>query len=473
MYIKNFNHPALIIDELTMAPGESWCLYGKNRSGVEALVDLFSGHLTAFSTDALILPEGCGVLSFRLQQELFEDELRHDDSDYLDHLDPGTPVREFLTLPEQQTGLLHSFAMDHALDLGYRQLSSGQSRKLLLLQELTRGATGLILQNPYDGLDTASCRELNRVLKDLSQKTLFLLVVVNDPEDIPDWCSHLAVCSDGRLAMAGPRQRVADKLAGLEHRQPTKSPPAALLDPEKRQAEGDQELVSLTEGYAAYSDRTIFSGVNLHIHCGEHTLITGRNGCGKSTLLEMLTGDNHNCYRNRLKIFGRQRGSGESIWEVKQQMGIVSPALHREYRVAGSALAAVLSGLHDTIGLYRRPSPSAVRSAATWLEWLGLADLAKVPFRRLAFAEQRLVLIARALIKAPKLLILDEPSQGLDRANRLALLDLLDNIARERLATIIFVSHRLDEHRPLFRQHLHLDDYCTAAPSTTEVFHDQ
>lgn len=463
MYIKNFQHPALIIDELTMAPGESWCLYGKNRSGVDALVDLFSGHLTAFSAEALVLPERCGVLSFRLQQERFEDELRHDDSDYLDHLDPGTPVREFLTLPEQQTLLLHSLAMDHTLDLGYRQLSSGQSRKLLLLQELSRGVTGLVLQNPYDGLDTASCRELNRVLKNLSPKNIFLLIVVNDPEDIPGWCSHLAVCSAGRVTMAGPRQQVAAKLAGQEHHQPTRDVPTALLDPENRQAEGDDELVFLEQGHAAYGDRTIFSGVDLRIHCGEHTLITGHNGCGKSTLLEMLTGDNHNCYRNRLRIFGRQRGSGESIWELKQQIGIVSPALHRDYRVAGSALAAVLSGLYDTIGLYRRPSPSAIRSAAAWLEWLGLPDLAKVPFRRLDFAEQRLVLIARALIKAPKLLILDEPSQGLDRANRLALLDLLDKIARKRLATIVFVSHRLDEHRPLFRQHLHLDDYCTAA----------
>jgi len=140
-------------------------------------------------------------------------------------------------------------------------------------------------------------------------------------------------------------------------------------------------------------------------------------------------------------------------------MGIVSPTLHREHRIPGSALHVVLSGLFDSIGLYTKVSRPEVKTATEWLSWLSLAAKSDIPFRRLSFAEQRLVLIGRALIKQPKLLILDEPSQGLDDVHRNRLLDLLENIADRKLSTIVFVSHRQDEHRPFFTNQIKLDSY--------------
>ncbi len=454
MRIEKLHHPKISVDALTTTPGQTWCLYGDNRSGLDDLIEILSGRLSDCSAHLLQLPERLGVLSFRQEQERFEEELRNDDSDFLDHPDPGTLARELINEPERHRQLLRNFAMEECLHLGYRQLSSGQTRKLLLLRELSNGVTGLLLQNPYDGLDSASCRELDRVLQQVVASGIEVLLTVTDRQDIPAWCSHLALCRQGRLVAAGPRAAV---LADL-HSEPAPATQHHFDQPLAWQA-GEkevEELVFLSDGWAAYGERTIFRGINLTIRTGDHTLITGPNGCGKSTLLAMLTGDNHNCYRNTLRLFGRQRGSGESIWEVKRQLGIVSPALHRDYRVAGSALSVILSGLYDSIGLYRQPSPAEVRTATTWLDWLGLADLARTSFRRLSFAEQRLLLIARALIKGPKLLILDEPTQGLDGSNRAALLTLLEKAAREELTTIIFVSHRQDEHRPFFRHHLHL-----------------
>ena len=227
----------------------------------------------------------------------------------------------------------------------------------------------------------------------------------------------------------------------------------SAADPQRR------ELIALRDGFARFGEKILFEHLDLDIDDGCHTLITGPNGCGKSTLLHIITGDNPKCYANDLRIFGVRRGSGESIWELKRHMGIVSPEIHRNHHIPGTARQVVLSGLFDSIGLYQKASAAQERMALQWLEWIGLPHKATQAFRRLAFAEQRLVLIARALIKLPRLLILDEPTQGLDEDNRHELLRLLEKIAAHQISTILYVSHRKDEHRPFFRRHIRLETY--------------
>lgn len=461
MQIKKFTHFGLIIDELTTAQGESWCFLGDNRSGIDQFVALLSARLANYSADLLHLPERAAFLTFQTQQEIFEEELRNDDSDFLDRQDPGTLVREFLPDYRNYLPLLKSFGMDRCLDLGYRHLSSGQARKLLLLRELTGGATTLLIENPYDGLDQASCHELNHTLHQLAGHNIELIVTVNRTDDIPPWCSHLALISEGRLSHSGPKDEilpliVRDLASSLRKNDAVAS---VLLSPGHARENSREELVYLQDGFAGYGDNTLFAGLNLTIHTGDHTLITGHNGCGKSTLLDMITGDNSKCYANTMRVFGQRRGTGESIWEIKKQMGIVSPSLHREHRIPGSALQVVLSGLFDSIGLYKKVSPVEIKTARLWLAWIDLQDKSETPFRRLSFAEQRQVLIARALIKRPKLLILDEPTQGLDDINRNVLLDLLGKAAALNLTTMLFVSHRKDEQRPFFRREIKLDSF--------------
>lgn len=461
MYIKNFSCNELQIEELVTKVGEAWAILGDNRSGIDQLLSLLSGKLTDFSAEILDLPGQTEVISFLLQQEIFEEEIRNDDSDFLDRIDPGTLVEEFLPDHQSHMALLEAFGMDKCLQLGYRQLSSGQSRKLLFLQKLTGGATSLVIQNPYDGLDIASCHELNLAMQQLPAQGIELILLINSQGDIPDWCSHMALVKNGRIEKFGPKEVMLTLLNGKDDSGGLLFPPpaeyqGAATENGERQAE---ELISLKDGFAGYGEKKLFSGLHLSINSGDHTLITGPNGCGKSTLLDIITGDNPKCYANDLRIFGQKRGSGESIWELKKHMGIVSPSLHRDHRIPGSALQVILSGLYDSIGLYTKVSGSEVNNATKWLTWLSLADKKSIPFRRLSFAEQRLVLIGRALIKRPKLLILDEPTQGLDDLHRHSLLDLLEEIGERKISTILFVSHRTDEHRPIFRQQIHLDTY--------------
>ncbi|PIE60988.1 MAG: ABC transporter [Desulfobacterales bacterium] len=467
MTIKNYTSPTLTIPLFEAYPGQAWCIFGGNRSGIEEFFKLLAGktvneansNKNQRQTYEIQRPDHCGVFSFEGQQALFEAELKKDNTDFMDRLDPGTPARTFLTRPQDHMDLIRALAMDHVLDQGFRQLSTGQSRKLMLLAQITQGKKCLLIQAPYDGLDNAGCIELNRALTLCRDRGIQIIVTVNNLEDIPKWATHIGVLSNGTLSLSGVRENVLEDLKQPLENADFNATVHDLTENSSPSIAAKQERVSLVRiqnGSAGYEGRTIFSGVNLDIRTGDHTLISGPNGCGKSTLLQVITGDHPACYQNHLWIFGIRRGTGESIWELKQKMGIVSSELHRNYIVPGSVLDCVLSGLYDTIGLYTRPTPADRKKAMAWLERTRLSHQAHTPLRNLSYADQRLTLIARALIKLPPLLILDEPTQGLDNANRKALLEFLEQIAMENVSTIIYVSHREDEFRNFFTHHLKL-----------------
>jgi len=463
MKIRNAKLNKILINRFDATASEAWFVWGSNRSGLEEFFRLISGEAgEAVIADQLDLPDNIGIVSFKKQQEIYESELKKNDTDYLDRIDPGTLTRAFLPGHEKHADLIEAFGMTACLDKGYRQLSTGQSRKLVILSQILKGVSCLVLQSPYDGLDPESCLEMNKALFHLYQQQKQLVIFVNNTGDIPSWCTHIGVMSDGRLAHQGRRDKILEL---LEQTIQTQTPDFKALardlygnrsiDLKKNLTYKDQTpLVCLNKGHAGYGGVNIFTDLSLVINQGDHTLVTGTNGCGKSTLLQMITGDHPACYQNDLKIFNIQRGTGESIWDIKQHMGIVSSELHRNYNVRGTTLHCIISGLFDSIGVYRQYNDHHEQQARTWLKRLNMDRDADTPFRLLSYARQRLVLIARALIKVPRLLILDEPSQGLDESNRKAVLDFLADVANEDLCTILYVSHRKDEFRSFFTQHL-------------------
>ena len=459
MYIRNLILPQLSIDTLEICDGQSWCFFGDNRSGINTFLQLLGGEITTPPEASITLPKAPAVISFALQQQIYEEELRKDDTNFINRLDPGTPAAKFIPSEFHSHPLIDILDFRKVMDCGYRQLSSGQNRKLLLLQALFGGASPVVLDCPFDGLDRASCHELDTALRQLAANGILLLILVRNQEDIPAWCSHLGIFHKGQLVHQGELHLSQEQLGHFSAPDDHSLQLKELKTCDESSQTGSQELIRLSDGFAGYGDKSLFKGLNLSIQSGDHTLITGPNGCGKSTLLHVLTGDHPLCYANDLYLFGRKRGSGESIWDVKKNMGIVSPEIHRSYRVACSALHVVLSGLFDTIGLYRQPSDSEIRAGRQWLAMLNMSEMAGTPFRRLAYGDQRLILIARALIKSPPLLILDEPTQGLDKGARLALLDFLEQQATGLRSTILFVSHRQDEYRPFFHQHIQLERY--------------
>ena len=461
MQLTNVETEHLHIPHWRVEPGECWAVLGRNGAGKRHLADLLTGKSDAGNGSIELGYRDVVLLSFEQQQAFYEQELHDDDTDFMDRLDPGTTVRELLGIGAELPEELRFLQLDHVLDRGYRLLSSGESRKALLAQALLRKPDLLILDEPFDSLDVRSKAALSDYFQAVLRKgETTLLFLLNTLEDIHPWHTHIAFMElahdrKGALLAQGPREAILgnpDLLALLSF-DATKLPSWPETLP---QDAAPEPLVRLRNGRVAYGDTLIFSDLELELNHGDHTLITGANGSGKSTLLSLICGDHPQCYGNDLTLFGRRRGSGETIWDIKRRLGLVSPALHRDHRVPGSALEIVASGFFDSIGLYQTPNEQQVRHAKRWLALVGLEGSGNMPFKLLSYGEQRLVLIARALVKQPALLILDEPTQGLDDINRHRVLHFLDHLSNQTHTTIIMASHRQDEFLPLFKRHVRL-----------------
>jgi molybdate transport system ATP-binding protein len=200
-------------------------------------------------------------------------------------------------------------------------------------------------------------------------------------------------------------------------------------------------LIELTHVAANYGELNVLHDINWTMAFDHHVLIEGPNGCGKSTLLSLIDGDNHKAYGQSVKLFGRLRGSGETVWDVKARFGIVSNELHNKYVKGWRVLDVVVSGFFDSVGLYDESGTMEVDCARQWLDTLGIAELAKHYYHEISFGQQRLVLLARAMVKHPRLLILDEPCVGLDDYHRRLILGTLDVISAQANTNLIYVSH--------------------------------
>ncbi|WP_076420931.1 ATP-binding cassette domain-containing protein [Colwellia sp. UCD-KL20] len=456
--IVNFEHNKLTIKSWQLNKNERWCVLGRNGSGKQYIDQLLTGDLSPYSAEQLTLPDNnkVGMISFETQQEVYEHELKIDASDFINANDIGTQAKDFLPESKWNDPLIAAFGLSHRLETGYRQLSTGEGRKLLILQAIFNGIELLVCDNPFDSLDVESCDALSKALERLSSNGISIVLMLSNRQDIPSWCNNIAFIERGQFDVIG-------KLENTE----TKNQLDALLAPipdETTWPENTKQLsdylhpylVKLNQGTVHYSGVNVFENLDVAIKPLQHTLITGKNGSGKSTLMQLITGDCPQCYSNDIQVLGYQRGSGESIWELKKQMGIVSSELHRQYRVNCDLLTVVLSGFYDSIGLYEQPSPSQVIIARQWLDKIGLLAHQHSVFNSLSYGEQRLALIARALVKSPYLIILDEPTQGLDELNRHRLLNFLEHLDKQQHSTMLLVSHREDEFLPIFKQHIKL-----------------
>lgn len=430
---------------------QHWMIAGANGSGKSALAAVLAGAGDIVSGRLSGLPERVALVSYETQAALIEAERRKDDADIMDVISLGTPVAQILAQQcvdaQLCSELVSQFGLSHLLERAFRQLSTGETRKVMLVRALVSRPNVLVIDEPYDGLDSNTQPLLLDFLTALSS-TVQIIVVLNRVDECPEFVTNIAFMDQGelRLQIARDNERGIAELHQLLHLKTSDLtlPPA---DPATRVPALDpaQPLVRLNQVQIRYGETEIFSNLSWTIEPNQHWQLTGPNGSGKTGLLSLITGDHPQCYVNDIYVFGFQRGNGESIWQIKQYIGYVSTALQWEYRVSISLRNVIISGFYDSIGLYTKHSDAQRDIANQWLQLLGMASRADQPFNQLSFGDQRLLLIARAMVKHPPLLILDEPCNGLDDMNRQLVLALIEKICSGSETSVLYVNHHPDD----------------------------
>ena len=327
------------------------------------------------------------------------------------------------------------------LNRSLKSMSSGERMKALLNFVLSQKPDFIVLDNPFDNLDLQAQVYLREVLEDNS-KYISMIQIVHRERDLLPFMEHFySSKNDEKLLYSVDKQEFINN---FELNKDVYFAGNILLPIQPVKFFGE-ELVKFINVRVTYNENVIFENLNWTIKRGEFWHLVGPNGSGKTTILSMITGDNPKGYGQDLTLFGRKKGSGESVWEIKEKIGYITPSMTDLFSSRHTLEQMIISGFHDSIGLYVQPSDLELKTSQLWLKLIGMEHLDKKLFCFLSPGQQRMALIVRAMVKHPPLLILDEALAGLDEQNTFLSVALINKIASESDTTIIYVSHRKEE----------------------------
>lgn len=439
------NQQLLIIENLSLTQGNSLLICGDNASGKSLLGQLIKGPLNfpIKGTVDIIRPENIELVSFTTENDILSVDRDNDDSEHIEGgIDWGRNAGEIIGNSDLASTVIKMLNIEHLIDRPFKVLSTGQVRKVLLAKAIAAQPQLLILDEPYAGLDITSQKLLTQTLNRLIEQGQSLIIIDFYHLELPKNLHQLLLLSQGKVTIHGDQKQVLNSDIWKRHNTINIKLPHHLPDCHHYDhLAPKQAFAVLSDVRVKYENNLIFENLNWQFLPGQHWRFVGPNGCGKSTLLSLINGDNPKAYGQDITLFGRKRGSGETIWDIKRHYGLVSAQFHRDYRASTNVLETIVSGFFDSIGLYDAPTKTQTEVAHQWLDLLELTPLAKQPFSQLSYGEQRLVLIARAVVKLPLILILDEPCLGLDNHHRAQVLALIDYITRHSGTHVLFVSH--------------------------------
>ena len=425
--------------------GEHIAIYGENGSGKNMLVDIIRGSHPLIMSEPTydFSPSVKQMVSDNICLMAFRDCYGGDnDRTYFLQqrwnqleIDESTPtVEEFLKDTLSSSGSTESrdyiqlrneicqlFGIQELLGKYIILLSSGELRKVQLTRMLLKDPRVLIIDNPFIGLDATTREQLNCLLQKIAEsRKIQLILVVNRTADIPSFITHVVEVKK-RTVLAKKNLQVF--LA------------------EKKQNTKSDEIIKMENVTIKYGKRTILHNFSWTVRKGEKWALGGSNGSGKSTLLSLICADNPQSYACNISLFGIQRGTGESIWDIKKRIGYVSPEMHRAYQKDIPCIKIVASGLQDSIGLYFKMTEKDKERCRHWMTIFGVQEMEERSFLQLSSGEHRLVLLARAFVKEPELLILDEPLHGLDDKKSEEVKSIILKYFSHNDKTLIMVSH--------------------------------
>ena len=489
----------------TMFPGEAWLVIGPNGGGKADFLSSIAGEKQIIPNDSTGIYEtkfvgSVETVSLERAAALIQEERDLDESEYMDKIDEGRTGRRFIcevlggpdskhrnlplppiarrleTLPEVKL-----CGIEKILDRGLKFMSTGEIRRTLLCRALVSGKKLLILSDPFAGLDARSRTILLDFFKTIvgkqrnssdSETRTTIILGMERYHEIPETITNVLEFSEGKISFCGTKSDYEKVISERESarakfREDERNEFVSELKSirneaaahnQEESAEPSESLVKMRDVNVGWENHRVLVNLNWEIKKGEHWLIRGPNGSGKTTLLELITGDNHQVFCNDVWLFGRKRGTGETIWDIKKNLGIVSYRWHVEYRMVGGTdlESVIISGFKDSIGLYEQKTDLETATARRWLRLGGFEGRGHESFGSLSYGEQRAVLILRAAVKAPKILILDEPCHGLDESYRQKILDLIETIAETGTTTLLHVTHDPSEVLPCEKHILEL-----------------
>lgn len=449
----------------------------------------------------------CEIVSLEQAAKLIEEERLNDESEFVDGgVDIGRTGRFYIAQKIYETenkkllknellpakmqnlendGVVKLCGISKILDRGLKYMSTGEIRRTMLAAALLCKKKFLVLSNPFAGLDVESRKILfdfvcgigsagelgspNCTLGSTGFRGPIVVLCMDRWHEIPESITHVIEFSNKEVSFCGTKQdflsfknfEKADETDNLvdfskQFSETLEDSSVCVKDDDLNSGnlqnqsdskESEEILFELKNVNVGWDGKLVLKNLSWKLKKGEHWLIQGPNGCGKTTLLELITGDNKQVYCNDVTIFGIKRGSGESIWDIKKHLGIVSYRLHVEYRMVGntSIQNVIISGFKDSIGLYETPTDVEIQIAKKWLSLAGFEGRELESFGSLSYGEQRAILILRSVVKSPKILILDEPCHGLDENYRKKILNLMELIAEKGKTTMLHVTHDITE----------------------------
>ena len=444
--------------------GEHWAVYGDSGKSLTGLLETLLGKTllqkgsleTPFAKDYSAQQSQAGqVHSFRdlialVSQDYpirnkaglqnFYYQQRFNSADVHDTITVGSYLQ---SIPAARKGpwslekVAKLLRLNHLLDASLLMLSNGETRRLSLAAGLLRQPLLYLMDQPLTGLDQESRAAFGDFLAACIQANIHVLLTTTSSE-IPAQITHIAYLKDSGALQIWERKQFDPQTTPV---QVSSWDLAPILPTLASYPVYSGPVVSLEEVSIRYGHTLILDRLNWNIQSGERWRLRGKNGSGKSTLISLLIGENPQAYSQNFSLFGKKRGSGESIWELKKPIGFVAPELSRYFPRNQSLRKVILSGFFDTLGLFKSVTPEQEALAHTWMEAFQLQDLAEKYFFELSLAQQRWALLARALIKKPQLLILDEASQGLDEQQRDLFRNTLQDLLTRIPTAVIYVSH--------------------------------
>jgi molybdate transport system ATP-binding protein len=456
----------LLLDNITITMGhdEQWAITGPSGSGKSTLARAIAGKIfhrgiirfvtleELIEQPKILLIEQQHQFTNRSNVQQFYYQQRFNSSDAEDSL---TVAEQFDDTDQKLNEYwINFFNITPIIDKPLIQLSNGENKRLQLAKAMTQSPSLLILDNPFVGLDKAGRSTLKEGLNKIVQAGTKIILFA-DPEDFPASITHVAMIKEGKIIFAGPKNNQPQKDELLET-------DALVLSPfalKKHYATSSlvfNHAVEMSNVNIAYNGKKILENFNWEVKKGERWCVTGPNGAGKSTLLSLISADNPQAYANEIFLFDRKRGTGESIWDIKKNIGYVSPELHLFFDLGITCQEAVASGLFDTIGLFRKPGTTETSTVLEWMDIIGISSIKEKRLNQLSLGEQRLVMLTRALVKSPPLLILDEPCQGLDSEQTARFKNTIDQICGSTSTTLIYVSHYTQDVPSCISHHLQL-----------------